>query len=481
MRWRQPSTAAGWGVSTASRAGWNVPRCRFTRCASHTPAWTVPPPAHPPARPGGQTDDRVASRAMRLLPREQERLLLFLAAELARKRRARGLRAQPGRGDGDRRRRGLRGRARRRLLRRGRGAPATPRWRGRRARRAWPRWSRASRSRRCSPTAAACRAARPDRRSDGPPAPRGEPTPPWLDGDRPLERRQRGRGADRRDLALPLLRGQPRAALRPRGGVGHAARACRPGTKVFFAPGEPRAVHAHPDRRRARRPRPRRAGRRPARRARRARAWRSRSRASGATAVPDLRVALGDSGARRLVAEADDVGGPDRILPAWATRCATASACAPSAAASSSRSSAACCSTRCSASATTSIGVANGRVVAIGRAGNPDTMDGVDVVLDTATAVIDATGLDRHAGRHRHARALALAAGLRRGAGRRADDARDPGLRPGLEPRLQPARGGRRPRGRRSRRTRSTPRCSCARPRRGPSRSSTRCAPAARG
>ena len=28
---------------------------------------------------------------MRLLPREQERLLLFLAAELARKRRARGL------------------------------------------------------------------------------------------------------------------------------------------------------------------------------------------------------------------------------------------------------------------------------------------------------------------------------------------------------------------------------------------------------
>jgi urease subunit gamma/beta len=33
----------------------------------------------------------VASRAMRLLPREQERLLLFLAAELARSRRARGL------------------------------------------------------------------------------------------------------------------------------------------------------------------------------------------------------------------------------------------------------------------------------------------------------------------------------------------------------------------------------------------------------
>jgi urease subunit alpha len=40
----------------------------------------------------------------------------------------------------------------------------------------------------------------------------------------------------------------------------------------------------------------------------------------------------------------------------------------------------------------TSIGIANGRVTAIGRAGNPDTMDGVEVVLDTATAVIDATG-----------------------------------------------------------------------------------------
>jgi urease subunit alpha len=41
----------------------------------------------------------------------------------------------------------------------------------------------------------------------------------------------------------------------------------------------------------------------------------------------------------------------------------------------------------------TSIGIADGRVTTIGRAGNPDTMDGVEVVLDTATAVIDATGL----------------------------------------------------------------------------------------
>jgi urease subunit alpha len=40
-----------------------------------------------------------------------------------------------------------------------------------------------------------------------------------------------------------------------------------------------------------------------------------------------------------------------------------------------------------------SIGVAGGRVVAIGRAGNPDTMDGIDIVLDTGTAVIDAGGM----------------------------------------------------------------------------------------
>jgi urease subunit alpha len=40
-----------------------------------------------------------------------------------------------------------------------------------------------------------------------------------------------------------------------------------------------------------------------------------------------------------------------------------------------------------------SIGVRDGRVVAVGRAGNPDTMDGVDVVLDVTTSVLDATGM----------------------------------------------------------------------------------------
>ena len=41
----------------------------------------------------------------------------------------------------------------------------------------------------------------------------------------------------------------------------------------------------------------------------------------------------------------------------------------------------------------TSLGVTDGRIVAVGRAGNPDTMDAIDVVLDTATAVVDGRGL----------------------------------------------------------------------------------------
>ncbi|MEI2700786.1 MAG: urease subunit alpha [Baekduia sp.] len=40
-----------------------------------------------------------------------------------------------------------------------------------------------------------------------------------------------------------------------------------------------------------------------------------------------------------------------------------------------------------------SIGVIGGRVTAVGRAGNPDTTDGIDVVLGPATAVLDATGM----------------------------------------------------------------------------------------
>ena len=38
-----------------------------------------------------------------------------------------------------------------------------------------------------------------------------------------------------------------------------------------------------------------------------------------------------------------------------------------------------------------SIGIRDGRIAAIGRAGNPDTLDGVDMVVGTGTAVIIAT------------------------------------------------------------------------------------------
>jgi urease subunit alpha len=41
----------------------------------------------------------------------------------------------------------------------------------------------------------------------------------------------------------------------------------------------------------------------------------------------------------------------------------------------------------------TSIGIRGGRVCAVGRAGNPDTMDGIDVVLDSQTALLDARGM----------------------------------------------------------------------------------------
>jgi urease subunit alpha len=46
----------------------------------------------------------------------------------------------------------------------------------------------------------------------------------------------------------------------------------------------------------------------------------------------------------------------------------------------------------------TSIGVRNGRICAIGRAGNPDTLDDVDVVVGTGTAIVPGEGLIATAG-----------------------------------------------------------------------------------
>jgi len=124
---------------------------------------------------------------------------------------------------------------------------------------------------------------------------------------------------------------------------------------------------------------------RPARSSRR---W--RWRASGGIAVRE--VALGDSGLT-LVPELDEAGGPDRILAAWGNTMRDG------------------LGVRAERGGVeiaivgglvfdpvlgireTSLGIADGRVVAVGRAGNPDTMDGVEVVLDVGTAVLDATGL----------------------------------------------------------------------------------------
>ncbi|WP_137122499.1 urease subunit alpha [Segeticoccus rhizosphaerae] len=46
----------------------------------------------------------------------------------------------------------------------------------------------------------------------------------------------------------------------------------------------------------------------------------------------------------------------------------------------------------------TSIGIRQGRIAAIGRAGNPDTLDGVEVVVGTGTAIVSGEGLIATAG-----------------------------------------------------------------------------------
>jgi urease subunit alpha len=46
----------------------------------------------------------------------------------------------------------------------------------------------------------------------------------------------------------------------------------------------------------------------------------------------------------------------------------------------------------------TSIGLVNGRIAAIGRAGNPDTMDGVEVVVGTGTTIVSGEGMIATAG-----------------------------------------------------------------------------------
>ncbi|HXD69098.1 MAG TPA: urease subunit alpha [Gaiellales bacterium] len=104
------------------------------------------------------------------------------------------------------------------------------------------------------------------------------------------------------------------------------------------------------------------------------------------------RVALGD-GDLWVTPERDDAGGPDEIVPGWGgthrdglgvraerggVDIAVVGGLVLDPAIGIRR---------------TSIGVRGGRVCAIGRAGNPDTMDGIDVVLDSQTALVDARGM----------------------------------------------------------------------------------------
>jgi urease subunit alpha len=110
-------------------------------------------------------------------------------------------------------------------------------------------------------------------------------------------------------------------------------------------------------------------------------------------AVPDpTPVRLGDT-SLEVVAERDDVHGPDQLVPGFGNTM---------------RDGLGVRATRGGVDVAitgglvldpilgvryASIGIADGRVVGVGRAGNPDTMDGVDVVLDVGTAVLDATGM----------------------------------------------------------------------------------------
>ena len=127
-----------------------------------------------------------------------------------------------------------------------------------------------------------------------------------------------------------------------------------------------------------------------------------------------------------------------------------------------------------------SLGVTDGRIVSIGRAGNPDTMDGIDVVLDVGTAVLDATGMIVTPGgidTHVHWLSPQVTDALLAGGDH--DDGLA-GLRADLEPRARTRRPGCRRRGPRWRTRRSTRGCSCAGRRRARSGSRTGCARAAR-
>ena len=94
-----------------------------------------------------------------------------------------------------------------------------------------------------------------------------------------------------------------------------------------------------------------------------------------------------------LVPEADDAGGPDRILPGFGNTMRDGLGVRAERGGVEIAIVGGLVADPVLGVRAASLGVRDGRIVAIGRAGNPDTMDGIAVVLDTSTAVVDATGM----------------------------------------------------------------------------------------
>ena len=413
---------------------------------------------------------------MRLLPSEQDRLILFLAAELARRRRGRGLRLSQAEATAliadetmELARDGLayaRGRAARLRAARPRPTCST----------AWRELVDRHRAR------AGVRRRAPADRALDPVAPR-PPARPDRRARAELARRRRARSGSRTLARCAIavtshfhffetnraLRFDRRAAWGMRLAVA-------PGTKVVFPPGEPREVRLVPF-----------GGARVIRghgglvdgAAGRARGARRRARAGPRAGVRRCRrlsaIALGDGDlvgdarARRRRAART------RSCPAGAAPTATASACGPSAAASTSRSSAAWCSTRVLGVRRTSIGIRDGRVVR-DRPGRQPGHDGRHRRRPRRRRPRSSTraGMIVTPGAVDSPHALALAPARRGGrspaASRRSS--RRTTARSGTWARTRPPACA--SRGRRSRDVRSTSPSSCARRRRGPRASRSR-------
>jgi urease subunit alpha len=108
--------------------------------------------------------------------------------------------------------------------------------------------------------------------------------------------------------------------------------------------------------------------------------------------VPSAQVRLGDT-TLHVVAERDDVHGPDQLVPGFGNTMRDGLGVRAQRGGVDTAIVGGLILDPILGVRYASIGVAGGRVVSVGRAGNPDTMDGIDVVLDVGTAVLDASGM----------------------------------------------------------------------------------------